>query len=96
MPGKILPALIIQTNGLNKIKHPSSIVIPLSSQYYEKTSLLRYKIVPTELNGLEKTSFAVIDQLTTIDNRKIRLKLGRLDNEYRDPIISALKIVLNL
>ncbi|MDF3078244.1 MAG: type toxin-antitoxin system PemK/MazF family toxin [Sphingobacteriaceae bacterium] len=96
MSGKIRPALVIQTNGLNKVNHPSTIVIPLSSQSYEKTSLLRYKILPTETNGLEKISFAVIDQLTTVDNRKIKSRLGSLDKEYREPIVSALKVILDL
>ena len=77
MPGKIRPAIVIQRNSLNKVGHPSTLVIPISSKDYTNTSILRIKIDASLQNGLEKPSHAVIDQLTAIDNSKIKLTIIR-------------------
>ena len=96
MPCKIRPAIVIQTNSLNKVSHPSTLVIPISSKEYKNTSILRIKIPASPQNGLEKTSFAVLDQLTAIDNSKIKQRLGELENNVKDAIIYGLKSIFDL
>ena len=96
MPGKIRPAIVIQTNSLNKVGHPSTLVIPISSKDYTNTSILRIKIDASLQNGLEKPSYAVIDQLTAIDNSKIKQKLGELEIASKNAIIYALKSIFDL
>ena len=96
MPGKNRPAIVIQTNSLNKIGHPSTLVIPISSKEYKNTSILRLKIEPSTQNGLEKTSYAVIDQLTAIDNLKVNEKLGEIEITNRSAIIFALKSIFDI
>ncbi|MBC7913415.1 MAG: type II toxin-antitoxin system PemK/MazF family toxin [Pyrinomonadaceae bacterium] len=97
MPGKIRPAVILQSDILNKVHHPSTIVVPLSSKSYEnKATLLRIKIDPSELNGLKKTSFIVIDQLTAVDNVKIIERIGTLNETIQQQIHTSLSAVLNL
>lgn len=94
--GKTRPAIVIQTNSLNKIGHPSTLVIPISSKDYKNTSVLRLKIEPSIQNGLEKSSYAVIDQLTTIDNIKVKEKLGEIEITNRKAIIYALKSIFDI
>ncbi len=96
MPGKTRPAIVIQTNSLNKIGHPSTLVIPISSKDYKNTSILRLKIEPSIQNGLEKASYAVMDQLTAIDNLKIKAKLGEIEITNRGAIIYALKSIFDI
>jgi len=97
MPGKIRPAIIIQSDVLNNIKHPSTLVVPLSSQSYgRKATMLRIEIQPDTNNGLKKTSYAVIDQLTAVDNHKIIEKVGFLDEALHSQISNSILAVLNL
>ena len=96
IPDKIRPAIVIQTNSLNKVSHPSTLVIPISSKEYKNTSILRIKILASPQNGLEKHSFVVLDQLTAIDNSKIMQRLGELENISRDAIIYGLKSIFDL
>ena len=96
MPGKIRPAIVIQTNSLNKVGHPSTLVIPVSSKEFKNTSILRIRLEASALNGLEKTSFGVLDQLTAIDNNKIQRRLGELENSSKDAIIYGLKSIFDL
>ena len=96
IPGKIRPAIVIQTNSLNKVGHPSTLVIPISTKEYTNTSILRIKVDASDQNGLEKTSYAVMDQLTAIDNEKIKQKLGELEITSRDAIIYGVKSIFDL
>lgn len=96
MPGKTRPAIVIQTNSLNKIDHPSTLVIPISSKEYQNVSILRIRIEPSTLNGLEKTSYAVLDQITTIDNLKVKSKLGEIEIKDRSAIVYALKSIFDI
>ena len=96
MPGKIRPAIVVQTNSLNKVGHPSTLVIPISTKEYTNTSILRIKVDASVQNGLEKTSYAVMDQLTAIDNEKIKQKLGELETASRDAIIYGVKSIFDV
>ena len=95
MPGKIRPAIVIQTNSLNKVGHPSTLVIPISSKAYQNTSILRIKIEASSSNGLDKISFAVLDQLTAIDNSKIKQRIGELDLISKSDIMYGLKSIFD-
>jgi mRNA interferase MazF len=68
-PGKIRPCLIVQSDLLNEAGHPSTTVIPLTSQLIQDASPLRYRIAARE--GLESDSDIMLDQTRTIDNRRI-------------------------
>ena len=67
--GKIRPCIVMQSNLLNETGHPSTIVIPLTSQLIEDAVPLRYRITARE--GLESDSDIMLDQTRTIDNQRI-------------------------
>ncbi len=79
-PGKVRPVIVIQADGLNKILHPSTIVCPITSQLIENTSLIRVLIGSDKDNGLEKPSTVLIDQVTSVDNRRFIKKLGKMSD----------------
>ena len=68
-PGKIRPCLIIQSNLLNDANHPSTTVIPLTSRVIENAVPLRYRI--NSRDQLRSDSEVMLDQVRTIDNRRI-------------------------
>jgi mRNA interferase MazF len=68
-PGKTRPVLIIQNQALLDVQHPSTLVIPLTTQLVEKTYPLRIRVNPE--GKLEKASDLLMDQLRAIDNRRL-------------------------
>src|SRR5947207_15228618 len=65
-PGKTRPVLIVQSQALLDAGHPSTIVIPLTTNLIEHAEPLRNRVAATE--RLMKTSDLLIDQVRTIDN----------------------------
>ncbi|GDX84529.1 hypothetical protein LBMAG43_05710 [Methylococcaceae bacterium] len=80
--GKIRPALILQTNDLNNVNHPSSIVIPFTTQIIADAKPLRSNIAPRGL--LKQSSDLMLDQPRAIDNQRIT----------SEPLEQYMKIIL--
>ena len=68
-PGKIRPCVVMQSNLLNDIEHPSTTILPLTTQLIEDAAPLRFRIASRD--GLEYDSDLMLDQTRTIDNRRI-------------------------
>lgn len=68
-PGKVRPCIVMQSNLLNEAGHPSTTVLPLTSQLIENAAPLRYRIPARD--ELESDSDIMLDQTRTIDNRRI-------------------------
>jgi len=66
-PGKTRPVLIVQDQSLMDTEHPSTLIIPLTTQLIDHAEPLRLRI-PAE-NKLRQNSDLLIDQLRAIDNR---------------------------
>jgi len=96
VPGKIRPVVIIQSNGLNKVGHPSTIICPLTSDMTIESKILRLNITCNPRNGLEKDSAILIDQMRAVDNLKLLQHLGSLEENYHEELKSALIKVLAL
>lgn len=68
-PGKVRPVLIYQTDMLNTIDHPTTVILPLTTNLIDDTFPLRHRI---EARGnLEQDSDLLIDQIRAVDNRRI-------------------------
>jgi len=85
------PAIVMSKEIANLI-----LVVPLTS----KTEALRYnyslEINPSEKNGLNAKSIAMIFQLRAIDKRKIKNKIGNIEENIMKKIDSRIKDILNL
>ena len=68
-PGKIRPVLIIQSQDLLDVCHPSTLIIPLTTKLVDNAEPLRLRI-PAE-NRLEKDSDLLVDQIRAIDNKRL-------------------------
>lgn len=94
-PGKVRPCLVMQRDLLNQAGHPSTTVLPLTTQLIEHAALLRYRL--RARNGLKSDSDIMLDQTRTIDNRRITSDLLTLLSD--DEIIEVeayWRIVLGL
>ena len=91
--GKIRPALIVQCNDLNDVNHPSTVVLPLTTQVHSNAQPLRFNLAARE--ALNQTSDVMIDQARAIDNQRITSQpLTSLSAEEMATIERYMKIIL--
>ncbi|MEO5909676.1 MAG: type II toxin-antitoxin system PemK/MazF family toxin [Pelobium sp.] len=94
-PGKIRPVLIVQSDLLHQLGHISTIVCPISSQK-RGISKLRISVEQSKLNGLQKPSSIVIDQIKAVDFSRLKNKIGELETKYHNAVKKALQLVLDI
>ena len=94
-PGKTRPVLIVQVQALLDALHPSTLVVPLTTNLVEDAEPLRIR-VPAG-GRLRRQSDLLIDQLRAIDNRRlVQGPLTRLPPALLRRVGSALREVLDL
>jgi len=94
-PGKTRPVLIVQSQVLLDAGHPSTLIIPLTTNLVEDAAPLRIRIVASD--GLPKDSDFTIDQLRAIDNRRlVKGPLTRLPQSLMAKVDEAIAEVLEL
>ena len=94
-PGKTRPVLIVQAQALLDAGHPSTLIIPLTTQLIDDAEPLRLRI--TAQGKLRKDSDLLLDQLRAIDNQRlIEGPLTRLTTIQLGAITHALKEVMDL
>lgn len=94
-PGKTLPVLVIQTNLLNKIPHPSTIVCPITTNVKMSSEILRVHIKNGQAR-LQQNSDIMIDQIRAIDNNRLVKRIGVLPNDLVQLVKENISIVLDL
>jgi mRNA interferase MazF len=94
-PGKTRPVLIVQAQALIDAGHPSTLVVPLTTNLVDDAEPLRVRIAAQ--SSLRRTSDLLIDQLRAIDNRRlVGGPLARLDHAAMVRVATALREVLEL
>jgi len=94
-PGKTRPVLVIQTNLLNKIPHPSTIVCPLTTNIEQDADILRVHLEKGIANLNERCDI-MIDQIRAIDNTRFIKKVGNLPSELIEKVRENVMITLDL
>lgn len=92
--GKIRPAVVIQNDGGNKYS-PTTIVAPITSKVYEKEYPTNVEI-PIGHLGLTEASTILLNQIRTIDKRRIIKKIGELEEIFLEKLNLAIKSSLAL
>lgn len=69
-PGKTRPVLVVQTNLLNKILHPSTIICPITTNIELGAEILRVHLHKGMAN-LYQDCDVMIDQIRAIDNARL-------------------------
>lgn len=93
--GKSRPVLVIQTNLLNKIPHPSTIVCPITTNVENDSDILRVHL-KKGMGNLHEHCDVMVDQIRAIDNRRLIKKVGDLPVDLIDKIKENIVTVLDL
>ncbi len=93
--GKRRPVLIIQTDLLNRVPHPSTLICPLTTQINKETKLLRIHL-NKGFAGLNGDCDIMIDQIRAIDNKRLVEKIGILPAQFLAEVKRNISIVLDL
>ena len=92
--GGIRPVLIIQNDMGNKYS-PTVIVAAITSQI-NKAKLPTHVEISSEEYGLNKDSVILMEQVRTIDKKRLRDKIGHISNTLMDSVDNALLISIGL
>jgi mRNA interferase MazF len=94
-PGKTRPVLILQAQALLDAAHPSTLVIPLTTDLIDDAEPLRIRI--PACGNLSQDSDLLIDQLRAIDNRRlIKGPLALIDPSLMAQVDEAVRQVLDI
>lgn len=92
--GGIRPVLIVQNDVGNRYS-PTVIAAAITSQK-EKAKLPTHIEIDAQSCGLSRNSTVLLEQIRTIDKRRLKEKMGTLDEQSMSQINSALSISFGL
>lgn len=92
--GGIRPVLVVQNDVGNKYS-PTIIVAAVTSQM-NKAKLPTHVEIDAVNNGLSKNSVVLMEQLRTIDKKRLKERIGALDSELIPDVNHALGISLGI
>ena len=92
--GGIRPVLIIQNDVGNK--HSPTVICAAITSKLEKAKLPTHITISSNIYDMEKDSVILLDQLRTIDKKRLKDKVCHLDDYIMEQVNQALKISLEL
>jgi len=92
--GGMRPVLIIQNDVGNRYS-PTVIAAAITSRT-EKARLPTHIGVPSGETGLSRDSVVLLEQIRTLDKRRLRERIGRLDARMMDEVERAISVSFGL
>ena len=92
--GGVRPVLIVQNDTGNRYS-PTVIVAAITSQT-GKAKLPTHIDLAAQNYGLTRDSVVLLEQIRTLDKRRLREKMGRVDKELMDKIDAAIAVSFGL
>ncbi len=92
--GGIRPVLIIQNDIGNK--HSPTVICAAITSQINKAKLPTHIEIVSEEYTLVKDSVVLLEQVRTIDKRRLKEKICKLENSIMDKVDNSLKISLGL
>lgn len=92
--GGIRPVLIVQNDVGNKFS-PTVIAAAITSQH-SKASLPTHIQINAKESGLSKDSVVLLEQIRTIDKRRLKEKTGEVNNVEMNQVNYALSVSFGL
>ncbi len=94
-PGKTRPVLIVQSQALLDVEHPSTLIVPLTTNLVEDAEPLRIRVPAS--GRLRRESDLLVDQIRAIDNRRmVKGPLARLGRDLMARVREAIMETLDL
>ena len=92
--GGVRPVLIVQNDVGNRFS-PTVIAAAITSKH-DKTNLPTHIGLKAGTGGLTKDSVVLLEQIRTLDKRRLREKAGRLDEDVLGQVDNALEVSFGL
>ncbi|EOS61531.1 MULTISPECIES: type II toxin-antitoxin system PemK/MazF family toxin [unclassified Anaerotruncus] len=92
--GGVRPVLIVQNDVGNRYS-PTVIAAAITSQK-EKSKLPTHIEINSQVCGLSRDSVVLLEQIRTLDKKRLKEKMGRLDDGSMGQINQALSISFGL
>ena len=92
--GGIRPVLIVQNDVGNK--HSPTVIAAAITSQKEKSKLPTHIELHAQNCGLSKNSVVLLEQIRTLDKKRLKEKMGNLDKSIMSMINSALSISFGL
>lgn len=89
----IRPVLVVQNNKGNKFS-PTIVIVPITSSLTKND--LPIHVVLENTKGLEKKSIALIEQIRTLDKRRLIKKITNISSIDLEKVKEAIKKNLNI
>lgn len=92
--GGVRPVLIVQNDIGNK--HSPTVIAAAITSQKEKSKLPTHIELHAQNCGLSKNSVVLLEQIRTLDKKRLKEKMGNLDKSIMNMINSALSISFGL
>ncbi|MBR6633024.1 MAG: type II toxin-antitoxin system PemK/MazF family toxin [Clostridia bacterium] len=92
--GGIRPVVIVQNDVGNK--HSPTVIAAAITSRVDKTKLPTHIEVMADRFGLAKNSVILLEQVRTIDKKRLKEKMGHLEDETMEKVNSAISVSLGL
>lgn len=92
--GGTRPVLVLQ-NNVGNLYCPTLIVAPLTTKVYKKQDLPTHYIIE-KVDGLDTNSIVLLEQIKTIDKRRIISYIGRISSEEMKGVDNTIMISLGI
>lgn len=90
------PAIVVQTDLLNRVEgYPLCVIVPVSTKN-RSASPSRVRLEPSPENGLSEMSFAKCEQIFTVPQAGLSKLRGKLSKHELYAVKEALRVVLAL
>jgi len=94
-PGKLRPAVVLQSDLVNEAGYPSTMVIPTTTRLIENPGILRLRVRKGQ-GGLERNSDLLLGQLIAVANESFRQEIGVLPETLMSELERRVRIILSL
>ncbi len=92
--GGIRPVVIVQNDVGNK--HSPTVIAAAITSRVDKTKLPTHIEVMADRFGLAKDSVILLEQVRTIDKKRLKEKMGHLEDETMEKVNSAISVSFGL
>ncbi len=92
--GGVRPVLIIQNDTGNK--HSPTVIAAAITSQTGKAKLPTHIELTANQYGLPKNSLVLLEQIRTLDKRRLRERMGRLDEALMDRVDTAIAVSFGL
>ena len=92
--GGVRPVVIVQNDVGNR--HSPTVIAAAITSRTEKTKLPTHIDVTADRFGLAKDSVILLEQVRTIDKKRLKEKMGHLEDETMEKVNSAISVSFGL